>query len=104
MKIKLGDKTFHTKELTFGDLYKANELIKYFNDGASHGQDMAEESKKITDYLVDLFRGQFTAEDIYEKLPNKGSVPMIFGLANQVKIESNEEIAPKNDKAIPAES
>jgi len=25
MKIKLGDKTYHTKELTFGDLYKANE-------------------------------------------------------------------------------
>lgn len=104
MKIKLGDKTYHTKELTFGDLYKANEFIKYFNDGASHGQDMAEEFGKITDYLVDLFRGQFTPEDVYEKLPNKGSIPMILGLAAQVKIESNEEITPKNDKAIPAES
>ncbi|MEL7661532.1 phage tail assembly chaperone G [Acetobacterium wieringae] len=104
MKIKLGDKTYHTKELTFGDLSKANELIKYFNDGASHGQDMQEESDRIANYLVDLFSGQFTAEDVYCKLPNKGCISIVFGLAAQVKAESMEEITPKNDQAIPAES
>ena len=104
MKIKLGDKTYHTKELTFGDLYRANELIKYFNDGASHGQDLQEEFGKITDYLVELFNDQFTAEDIYKKLPNKGCISTVLGLAAQVKVESMEGITPKNDQAIPAES
>ena len=104
MEIKIGDKTYRTKELMFGDLVKANEFLKYFNDGASHGQDMQEEFGKITDYLIDLFGDKFTADDIYKKLPNKGSIAIIMGLAAQVKQESMEGIAPKNEQAVPAES
>jgi len=104
MKLKLGEKTYHTKELTFGDLYKANELLKYFNDGASHGQDMQEEFGKMADYLVDLFSDQFTTEDVYSKLQNKGCVSTVLGLAAQVKIESMEGIVPKNEQAVPVEN
>ncbi len=102
MKLKLGDKTYHTKELVFGDLYDANQFLKYFNDGASKGEDMVEEFDTIANYLVKLFREQFTVEDVYKKLPNRNSIITVMKLAEEVKDEAVADITPKNDKAMAA--
>lgn len=102
MKIKLGNKTYHTTELVFKDLLKANEFLKYFNDGGSNGENMVEEFDTIAKYLVDLFREQFSVDDVYDKLPNKNSVINVMKLAEEVKAESVEAIDPKND--IPVEA
>lgn len=102
MKLKLGDKTYHSKELVFGDLYEANEFLKYFNDGGSNGKDMIEEFDTIANYLVRLFRDQFTVDDVYKKLPNRNSIITVMKLAEEVKNEAVADIAPKNDKAIAA--
>ncbi|MDO9492667.1 phage tail assembly chaperone G [Acetobacterium sp.] len=103
MKIKLGEKTYHTKELMFGDLYKANEFKKYIEDGASKGKDPLSEFDKMAEYLVDLFAGQFTAEDVYKKLPNKGCILKVLELANQVQAESIGQLEIKNDPAVAKE-
>ena len=55
MKLKLGDKTYHTKELMFGDLYKTNEFLNFINKGGSKGEDPLGEFDKMAEYLVDLF-------------------------------------------------
>lgn len=100
MKIKLGDKTYHTKELTFGDLYKTNEFQKYLNDGASKGTDMEDEFNRIANYLVDLFAGQFTVQDVFEKLSNKGCMETVFKLIAEVRAESMGELESKNEAAV----
>jgi len=103
MKLKLGEKTYHTKELMFGDLYKANEFIKYINDGGSQGKDPLAEFDKMAEYLVDLFAGQFTVDDVYKKLPNKGCMLKIVELANEVQTESIGQLEIKNVPAVTEE-
>lgn len=104
MKLKLGEKTYHTKELTFGDLYKANEFQKYLSDGGSKGTDMEGEFNRIASYLVDLFSEQFTIQDVYEKLPNKGCMETVFKLIAEVRVDSLGELAPKNEPAVAVEN
>lgn len=100
MKIKLGDKTYHTKELMFGDLYKANEFKKYIQEGGSNGEDPLGEFDKMAEYLVDLFAGQFTVDDVYKKLPNNGCVLKVIELANQVQAESIGQLEIKNVQTV----
>ena len=104
MKIQLGNKAYSSKELTFGDLYKSNEFIKYFNDGASKGENMQEEFDKIANYLVDIFGGQFTVQDVYEKLPSKGCIPKVMNMAAEIRAESMGELGSKNEAAVVVEN
>lgn len=103
MKLKLGDKTYHTKELMFGDLYKANEFLNFINKGGSKGEDPLGEFDKMAEYLVDLFGDQFTADDVFKKMPNKGCMLKVVELANQVQAESIGQLEIKNDQAVAVE-
>jgi len=100
MKLKLGSKTYYTKELTFGHLYKANEFRKYISDGGTQGENPLSELDKCAEYLVELFNDQFTVDDVYKKLPLQGCLLLILDLANKVQEEASKQLEIKNVPAV----
>lgn len=102
MKIKLGTKTYHTKELMFEDVYKATEMALYFNNGGSKSKDPLGEYDKMAEFYVDLFNDQFTIDDVKQKLPAKGAFTDFILFLNEIQSETVVMITPKNEPAIPA--
>lgn len=100
MEIKLGSQIYRTKELVFKDLYNAAELNHYLENGGEKGKNPVKEYELMAEFLIELFRDQFTMEDLKEKWPLKGCVSNFVEILNEVQRESTQEAQVKNDVAV----
>lgn len=80
--LKLGnrDKTFTTSFISARMVRRTIEVAQ----GVNFDSISPEELDKLIDYIVELFGGQFTRDDVYDGLSSKELIPAITNCINEV--------------------
>ena len=80
LKIKGKDKTFTAGFISARMVRRTIEV----SQGVNFENISPDELDKLIDYIVELFGGQFTRDDVYDGLSSKELIPTITSCINEV--------------------
>lgn len=80
MEIKLNEKTYVTGKIKARMVRKAIEVSENINTNNMKATDL----DNLIDYIVELFGGQFSRDDVYDGLDARELMPTLLGCINSV--------------------